>query len=278
SELVQAVRNNLRSDLGHELLHIDTPTIASLRRQCHRHEDFFNNLRVRNNARHTAPRRAVNEINVDEETEENTQESDSPIFAIRNDNQVKCWNCDSVGHRYKDITRTATDIRPFANIILFDQPYLALLDSGANKSVVGGSLAKSIVSGKHKFTRTRGNVRTADGTKQTILEKDTKSRAAIRLRTFWKSKRRYHSYTISSITRTATDIRPFANIILFDQPYLALLDSGANKSVVGGSLAKSIVSGKHKFTRTRGNVRTADGTKQTILGTILVQMTYNSIE
>ncbi|XP_044573862.1 uncharacterized protein LOC123258005 [Drosophila ananassae] len=51
SELAQTIRNNLRSDQGHDLLHIETPTIAALRKHCHRHEEFFNNLRAKSSSR-----------------------------------------------------------------------------------------------------------------------------------------------------------------------------------------------------------------------------------
>ncbi len=73
-------------------------------------------------------------------------------------------------------------------------------------------------------------------------------------------------------------IRPYANLVVFNKPYLALLDSGANKRVVGGALAKNIVSGKYKYNKTHGHVWTADGTKQPTFGTITIKIKYNNIE
>ncbi len=102
SELAQTIRNNLRSDLGHDLLHIETPTIAALRKHCHRHEEFFNNLRAKNSSSYPPVRRNVNEISLDEEPEESQQGNQPQILAIRNENRTKCWNCDKLSHRFKD--------------------------------------------------------------------------------------------------------------------------------------------------------------------------------
>lgn len=40
-EIVTEVRYNLRTELYHELLHVDTPSVSALRREGHKHMAFF---------------------------------------------------------------------------------------------------------------------------------------------------------------------------------------------------------------------------------------------
>lgn len=56
-EVTVDVQHNLRSELKHELLHIPTSTMASLRTECYSYESFFkwyrNRVGVRANTRPT---------------------------------------------------------------------------------------------------------------------------------------------------------------------------------------------------------------------------------
>ncbi|KAH8340330.1 hypothetical protein KR074_008541, partial [Drosophila pseudoananassae] len=62
----------------------------------------------------------------------------------------------------------------------------------------------------------------------------------------------------------------------FGKEYLALLDSGANKSVIGGSLAQQVLSRNPFPSNSKGVVRTADGQSKSVAGLIKLPLTYNS--
>jgi len=47
SEITVEVRHNLKPEIKLELLHIDTPNLATLRKECHRHEEFFRSTRTK---------------------------------------------------------------------------------------------------------------------------------------------------------------------------------------------------------------------------------------
>ncbi|OIC11714.1 hypothetical protein A7M48_20240 [Acinetobacter baumannii] len=88
----------------------------------------------------------------------------------------------------------------------------------------------------------------------------------------WIRKRSFNRFTISSIVQNKNDIRPFTHIDIFGQSHLALLDSGANKSVIGGELAQQLISSK-PFNKFKSVVRTADGQTQNVAGTIQIPLT-----
>lgn len=108
--------------------------------------------------------------------------------------------------------------------------------------------------------------------------RSVKSRSSARIREFWKRKRPLRKYMISAIVNKKHDIRPFTNVDMLGESVLALLDSGANKSIIGGSLAFKIVLNNSVFHKLNSSVRTADGQTQTVAGTITVPLTYNSIK
>ena len=99
-------------------------------------------------------------------------------------------------------------------------------------------------------------------------------RCTIRLKQFWKNVKKYRKVVISPIVQKLNDNRPHLAISLFDKSYVALLDSGANKSVVGGSLAHSLFL-HPDFQKRQGRVKTADGQSQNITGTISCHINYN---
>jgi len=88
-----------------------------------------------------------------------------------------------------------------------------------------------------------------------------RSRSSLRMQKFWKEKRRLNCFTISAIVQKGNDIRPFTQIEILNESYLALLDSGANKSVIGSALAKRIISEQINLSKVNGVVHTADGFK-----------------
>lgn len=97
------------------------------------------------------------------------------------------------------------------------------------------------------------------------------------MREFWRRIRGQQRYTISSIVHRSGDIRPFTQVNVFSEDYMALLDSGANKSVMGGKLAQKVVDEGLVSGKTKGVVHTADGQTQSIAGLISVSLTYNSL-
>ena len=99
-----------------------------------------------------------------------------------------------------------------------------------------------------------------------------KTRSTKRIREYYRKLKSFRVCVISSIVNRDTDSRPYINLKIFDTVYFALLDNGANKSVIGGKLAKQVQE-NNKFHRCKGNVRTADGQSQNVLGTITLDIT-----
>lgn len=101
SEIAVEVRYNLRAELQHELLHIDTSDLASLRRECHRHEEFLRSIRPQ--YRSALKRSFVNSLQAEEKSDSETEEAqEAVVCAIRSSDNSKCWNCEEPGHRYHD--------------------------------------------------------------------------------------------------------------------------------------------------------------------------------
>lgn len=78
---------------------------------------------------------------------------------------------------------------------------------------------------------------------------------------------------MSSIILKESDSRPYLNLIVNGVRYFALLDSGANKSVIGGKLAAE-VQNLSDFRKIVANVRTADGQIQKVIGTVTLNITF----
>lgn len=100
-----------------------------------------------------------------------------------------------------------------------------------------------------------------------------KLRSAKRMRTFWRHVRYVSKCVVSSIILKDSDNRPYLPLTIGDKLYFGLLDSGANKSVVGGKLA-DVIGDYSSFTKYHGTVRTADGQTQRIIGIADVEFTY----
>lgn len=92
SDLTTEILHNLKSKLLHELLHVDTPDLSTLRRECHRDEEFYRNLRPHSkiNLRNSV----VNTIMDGDGSESETEElSLNEVCAFRSSDNTKCWNC-----------------------------------------------------------------------------------------------------------------------------------------------------------------------------------------
>lgn len=105
-ELVETILRNLKPELRHELLHLKISDISSLRREAHKHENFFKNYN-NTQSRGIPMRRIVSEIvNESDVVEENLIEDMPSVAEINSSTQLKCWNCDELGHRYHDCLQT----------------------------------------------------------------------------------------------------------------------------------------------------------------------------
>lgn len=100
-----------------------------------------------------------------------------------------------------------------------------------------------------------------------------KIRSSKRIRDYYNQLKSFRTYVISPVISQELDKRPYISLRIIDQMYLALLDSGANKSVIGGLLAGKVQNLK-EFRKCYGNVRTADGQKQDIVGTVKLDIRF----
>ncbi|EDX03612.1 GD23229 [Drosophila simulans] len=109
SEITVEVRHNLKPEIKHELLHIDTPNLATLRKECHRHEDFFRSTRTKPIQRPNTSKRFVNAILQEDDSEDQSEEEqdvEDEICVVRTPEKIKCWNCDESGHGYQNCLKT----------------------------------------------------------------------------------------------------------------------------------------------------------------------------
>lgn len=93
-DLCAILVRNLRTEIRHELLHLDITTISRLRHEVKKHEKFVKDM-ANYESRKSAKVR-VAEIDV----EDNVEQDDTEVCAIRL--EMRCWNCDKQGHNYMD--------------------------------------------------------------------------------------------------------------------------------------------------------------------------------
>lgn len=75
----------------------------------------------------------------------------------------------------------------------------------------------------------------------------------------------------------AGDNRPFVSVYIINNTFSALLDSGATVSCLGGDSFKQFLDLGIELTKVDFNVTTADGSSQSVLGTLTLPVTYNTI-
>lgn len=78
---------------------------------------------------------------------------------------------------------------------------------------------------------------------------------------------------VSSLVSKVNNNSPYILLNLLNKNCFALLDSGANISVIGGNLCSDIFESKN-YIRGIGNVKTANGKRQHVLGTTLLDINY----
>ncbi|XP_037815734.1 uncharacterized protein LOC119606371 [Lucilia sericata] len=145
SEFVEIIIRNLRTELRHELLHLNINDISTLRKEVRKHEKFFEDLSSHSSSRPRYSRPNVSEIlqssEVNELEQEELSEELRSSMRIRNfwirRKQLKKFVVSS-------IVNNGTDTRPFVNLCILNKTFLSLLDSGANKSCIAGSLCQEI--------------------------------------------------------------------------------------------------------------------------------------
>lgn len=99
-------------------------------------------------------------------------------------------------------------------------------------------------------------------------------RSAERIRTFWNSVNHTRRGLLSTIFDKPNDVRPYAEVKIFDRNMVGLLDTGASVSCLGSETARAFLDSDHKFKKIRSTVRTADGKKQDVVGVVEVDISF----
>lgn len=100
SKLVRVLKSNLRPEIRHEILNLEIKTVSELREICRRREAFLADVKRCSGYTKVVPfRREVAEFG-DEmvDLQESEPEGEAGVEAF----SLKCWNCQSEGHRYQD--------------------------------------------------------------------------------------------------------------------------------------------------------------------------------
>lgn len=99
-------------------------------------------------------------------------------------------------------------------------------------------------------------------------------RSTIRLRKYFKNRKIFSKYKISTIISFANDKRLYAKVSFLSFQEYGLLDTGANVSCVGSDLALNDFSKYEFFYECKSYVKTADGKTQKTLGCLNVDVTF----
>lgn len=95
ADLCETIVRNLRSEIRHELLHVQIGSIAQLRKEVRRHEKFMKDVQLKD-MRNTRVRvAALDDLN--DTALNDVVEEPAEVCGM---NILKCWNCDGVGHTY----------------------------------------------------------------------------------------------------------------------------------------------------------------------------------
>ncbi|XP_030382988.1 uncharacterized protein LOC115630524 [Scaptodrosophila lebanonensis] len=100
--LVEILRRNLRPEVQHEILNIETRSVSKLREVCRKRECFLDEARrVHGYQKSTPFKRNVAEV-FEENKSDIFSESDSDGNEEIGAMSLICWNCRREGHRYQD--------------------------------------------------------------------------------------------------------------------------------------------------------------------------------
>lgn len=96
-ELCETMLRNIKHEIRHELLHLDIRSVSQLRKEVQKHEKFMRNIHAMENRKLTKAR--IAEVSRQEETDDELN-VDNEVCAVQSN--LKCWNCDKLGHSYID--------------------------------------------------------------------------------------------------------------------------------------------------------------------------------
>lgn len=102
-----------------------------------------------------------------------------------------------------------------------------------------------------------------------------------RSRKFWKNYRKFKHDCVSTVVNDIPDKfdpRPFAEIIICGKSVRGLLDSGATSSILGKDAINFLVACGLKINKASCVVSTADGTPNSVLGHVDINVKYNGVE
>lgn len=99
-----------------------------------------------------------------------------------------------------------------------------------------------------------------------------KSRNTTRLKRFWKVTR-----DLNALRNSCKDRRPYTTVVILNRRIKGLMDTGASMSCVGGQFAQEILASEVPIKRVFNNISTADGSKQSIVGSIRSNIEYNGV-
>lgn len=89
-------------------------------------------------------------------------------------------------------------------------------------------------------------------------------------------KRKMKTQIVSTILNDRQDGRPYAEVLINNVPFLALLDSGANISVLGVGSERFMEDDKFSFRSLPSLIKTASGQSKRILGYIFVKIKFQN--
>lgn len=104
-----------------------------------------------------------------------------------------------------------------------------------------------------------------------------KSRNTVRCKKYFKRIKQYGKLLVSAIFNSRNDSRCYAEVSFLQFTEHGLLDTGANVSCVGSSLALEQFSALPEFKPLKSHVKSADGNSHEVIGVITVAMNYKDM-
>lgn len=108
-----------------------------------------------------------------------------------------------------------------------------------------------------EYVEARNRIFSVDSIAQNVNKRP--KRSTLRLRNYFKLRKRAAKYVISGIVNCPHDKRYYAKVKFLEFSELGLLDTGANVSCIGSTLADHEFAKYSQFVPSKTCVRTADG-------------------
>lgn len=99
-DLCETLIRNLKNDIRHEILHLEITSVSQLRREVKKHEKFMKDLRAMESRKFTKGR--IAEMTEQDDNFQNLEMTDNETEICAVQTNIKCWNCDKLGHTYFD--------------------------------------------------------------------------------------------------------------------------------------------------------------------------------